>query len=127
MASIHLSETSWCPGHDAHDVDSPDYKGAGEINRPKMIFMLCCLLLEELTVLAFGDDLHHVILSCKPVETVSESFDYDRAPLKMICMLRCLLLEELTVLSFGDDLHRVILSCKPVETMSESFAYDRAP
>jgi hypothetical protein len=42
--------------------------------------MLHCLLLEELAILAFGDDLYHVILSCRPVEIVSECFAYDRAP-----------------------------------------------
>jgi hypothetical protein len=42
--------------------------------------MLRCLLLEELTVLAFGDNLYRVILSCRPVKTVRESFAYDRAP-----------------------------------------------
>jgi hypothetical protein len=41
--------------------------------------MLHCLLLKELTVLAFGDDFYHVILSCRPVETVQEGFAYDRA------------------------------------------------
>jgi hypothetical protein len=40
--------------------------------------MLCYLLPEELTVLAFGDDLHCVILSCRPVETVPEGFAHDR-------------------------------------------------
>jgi hypothetical protein len=42
--------------------------------------MLHCLLLEELTVLAFGDDLHRVILSCRPIEIMPEGFAYDRAP-----------------------------------------------
>ncbi len=42
--------------------------------------MLYYLLLEELAVLAFGDDLHRVILSCRPVETMPEGFAYDRAP-----------------------------------------------
>jgi hypothetical protein len=42
--------------------------------------MLCCLLLEELAVLAFGDDLHHVILSCRLVEIIPEGFAYDRVP-----------------------------------------------
>jgi hypothetical protein len=46
----------------------------------KRICMLHCLLLEELTILAFGDDLHRVILSCRPVETVYEGFAYVRAP-----------------------------------------------
>jgi hypothetical protein len=41
--------------------------------------MLRCLLLEELTILTFGDDLHHVILSCRPVETVPEGLANDRA------------------------------------------------
>jgi hypothetical protein len=42
--------------------------------------MLHCFLLEELSVLTFGDDLHCVILSCRPVETVPEDLVYDRAP-----------------------------------------------
>jgi hypothetical protein len=42
--------------------------------------MLRCLLLEELAVLAFGDDLHWVILSYRPVETVPEYFAYDKVP-----------------------------------------------
>jgi hypothetical protein len=46
---------------------------------PKRIYMLHCLLLKELTVLAFGDDLYRVILSCRPIEIVTECFAYDRA------------------------------------------------
>jgi hypothetical protein len=42
--------------------------------------MLRYLLLEELAVFAIGDDLYHIILSCRLVETVSEGFAYDRAP-----------------------------------------------
>jgi hypothetical protein len=42
--------------------------------------MLCCLLLEELTISALGDDFHDVILSCGLVEPMSECFSYDRAP-----------------------------------------------
>jgi hypothetical protein len=42
--------------------------------------MLHYLFLEELTTLAFGDDLHCVILSYRPVETVPEGFAYDRVP-----------------------------------------------
>jgi hypothetical protein len=41
--------------------------------------MLRYLLLEELTISALGDDLHHVILSCGPVKPMSECFVYDRA------------------------------------------------
>jgi hypothetical protein len=42
--------------------------------------MLYCLLLEELTVLALGDTLYRVILSCRPIKTVVEGFAYDRVP-----------------------------------------------
>jgi hypothetical protein len=42
--------------------------------------MLHYLLLEELAILALGDNLHHVIISCRPIETMSEGFTYDRAP-----------------------------------------------
>jgi hypothetical protein len=42
--------------------------------------MLRCLLLEELIVLAFGDDQHHVIPSCRLVEIVPEGFVYDTTP-----------------------------------------------
>jgi hypothetical protein len=45
---------------------------------PKRIGMLCGLLLKELIVPALGDDLHHVILSCGPVEVMSECFGNDR-------------------------------------------------
>jgi hypothetical protein len=41
--------------------------------------MLHCLLLKKLTVLVFGDDLHRIILSCRPVEAVLKVFAYDRA------------------------------------------------
>jgi hypothetical protein len=41
--------------------------------------MLRCLLLEEMAVLTFGDDLHRVILSCRPVEIMPEGFANDRA------------------------------------------------
>jgi hypothetical protein len=40
--------------------------------------MLRCLLLEELAVLAFGDDVHHVILGCRPVEIMPEGLANDR-------------------------------------------------
>jgi hypothetical protein len=43
-----------------------------------MICMLRYLLLKELTILVFGDDLHHVILSCRPIEIMHEDFTYDR-------------------------------------------------
>jgi hypothetical protein len=43
-----------------------------------MIYMLHCLLLKELTILAFGDDFHRVVLSCRSVETMPEGFAYDR-------------------------------------------------
>jgi hypothetical protein len=46
---------------------------------PKRICMLCCLLIDELVVLPFGDDLQHIILGCRSVETVPEGFAYDRA------------------------------------------------
>jgi hypothetical protein len=41
--------------------------------------MLRCLLLKELTVLTLGDDLHLVILSCRPIEIMPKGFAYDRA------------------------------------------------
>jgi hypothetical protein len=48
-----ISKTAWSPGQDAHDVDSPDCKKPGDINRPKRIGMLRCLLLKELAISAF--------------------------------------------------------------------------
>jgi hypothetical protein len=39
--------------------------------------MLHSLLLKELSVPALGDDLHHVILSCRPAEFVFEGFVND--------------------------------------------------
>jgi hypothetical protein len=42
--------------------------------------MLRCLLLKELVVIALGDDLHRVILSCRPIETMPECLAYDRTP-----------------------------------------------
>jgi hypothetical protein len=42
--------------------------------------MLHCLLLEELVVLALGEDLHRIILSFRPVETMPKGFAYDGAP-----------------------------------------------
>jgi hypothetical protein len=41
--------------------------------------MLHYLFLKELAVIAHGDDLHHIILSCRPVELVPECLVYDRA------------------------------------------------
>jgi hypothetical protein len=41
--------------------------------------MLHCLLLKEVAVIFCGD-LHRVIFGCRPVETMSEGFAYDRAP-----------------------------------------------
>jgi hypothetical protein len=74
------SESSWCPGQNTHDVNSSYCKVSGEIDQPKRICMLCCLLLEELAIITLGDDLHRVILSCRPVETMSECLDYDKMP-----------------------------------------------
>jgi hypothetical protein len=88
MASIHSVNVSIMTNK---NLNSPDALGrmptmlisrlqrAGEINRPKRICMLHCLLLEELIILTLGDDFHNVILSCRPVETVPEGFAYDRA------------------------------------------------
>jgi hypothetical protein len=42
--------------------------------------MLCHLLLEELIVPAFGDDLHRAILRCGLVQSMYECFAYDGAP-----------------------------------------------
>jgi hypothetical protein len=42
--------------------------------------MLHYLLLEGLTVLALGDDLHHIIVSYRPIKIVPEGFAYERAP-----------------------------------------------
>jgi hypothetical protein len=42
--------------------------------------MLCFLLLEELAVIALGDDLHRVILSYNPVEIMTKCLAYDRTP-----------------------------------------------
>jgi hypothetical protein len=41
--------------------------------------MLHYLLLEDLAVLTFGDDSHHIILSCRLVETAPEGFAFDKA------------------------------------------------
>jgi hypothetical protein len=43
-------------------------------------FAFFFFLLKELAVLAFGDNFHHVVLSCRPVETMPEGFAYDRVP-----------------------------------------------
>jgi hypothetical protein len=42
--------------------------------------VLHSLLLKEMAILTLGDDLYRAILSCRPVETMSEGFAYDRAP-----------------------------------------------
>jgi hypothetical protein len=42
--------------------------------------MLQSLLLEKLTIHAFGDDLQRVILGCGSVKTMSEGFPDDRTP-----------------------------------------------
>jgi hypothetical protein len=42
--------------------------------------MLCDLLMKKLTVHALGDDLHCVILSYGPVESMSECLVDDRTP-----------------------------------------------
>jgi hypothetical protein len=39
--------------------------------------MLCSLLLKKLTVPTLGDDLHHVIPSCRPIESMFECFAND--------------------------------------------------
>jgi hypothetical protein len=66
--------------------------------------MLRCLLMKELTILAFGDDLHHTILSCSLVEFVPEGFVYDSVMTNVICIhhyeyseaIECLLLWRYT-------------------------------
>jgi hypothetical protein len=40
--------------------------------------VICSLLLNELTILALGDDLHHVIFSCGLVESMSKYLANDR-------------------------------------------------
>jgi hypothetical protein len=42
--------------------------------------MLRGLFLKELTILGHDDDIHRIILSCRPVETMPKGFAYDRAP-----------------------------------------------
>jgi hypothetical protein len=42
--------------------------------------MLRSLLMEELALFALGDDFHRVVLSCRPVESVSEGFFNYGAP-----------------------------------------------
>jgi hypothetical protein len=42
--------------------------------------MLHCLLLKQLAIPVLGDDLHHVILGRRPVETMSEGFPDDGEP-----------------------------------------------
>jgi hypothetical protein len=75
-----ISETTWCPGQDVHDVDSPDYKGTGDIDRPKKVDMLHCLLLEELAISALLYDFHSIILCRGPIKSMPERFPDDRAP-----------------------------------------------
>jgi hypothetical protein len=50
------------PSTGAHNVNSLDCKGPGDINRPKRIDMLHCLLLKELTVFTPFYDFHRIIL-----------------------------------------------------------------
>jgi hypothetical protein len=42
--------------------------------------MLHSLLPEELAIPAFGDDLHHIILGCRPAEKMHEGFPNDETP-----------------------------------------------
>jgi hypothetical protein len=42
--------------------------------------MIRSLLLEKLTIPAFGGNLHRVILDCGPIETMSEGFPDDGMP-----------------------------------------------
>jgi hypothetical protein len=76
---VQICETSWCPGQDAHDVDSPDYKRPRDINRPKMIGMLHHLFLEELAISAFLYDFHCIILRGGPIKSMPKHFTNDRA------------------------------------------------
>jgi hypothetical protein len=74
-----ISEATWCPRQDAYDVDSPDYRRPGDINRMKRIGMLHRLLLEELSISAFLYDFHCVILHCGLVKSMLKHFLNDRA------------------------------------------------
>jgi hypothetical protein len=49
-------------------------KRPGKIDGSNRIHILRSLLLEELTLFTLGDDFHHVILSCWPVESMSKCF-----------------------------------------------------
>jgi hypothetical protein len=42
--------------------------------------MLHYLILEELAIPTLGADLHHIIIGCGPVETMSEGFPDDGTP-----------------------------------------------
>jgi hypothetical protein len=75
-----ISETTWCTRQGAHNIDSPDCKRPGDINRPKRIDMLCHLLLKELAISAFLYDFHYIILRGRPVKSMSARFIDDRAP-----------------------------------------------
>jgi hypothetical protein len=72
-----ISETTWCPRQDVHDVDSLDCKRPGDINRPKRIDMLHHLLLKELAISTFLYDFHCVILRRGPVKSMLERFTDD--------------------------------------------------
>jgi hypothetical protein len=74
-----VSESTWCPEQDAHDVDSPYCKRLGDVDRPKGIGKLRHLLLEELAIYALYD-FHCIILRYGPIKTMSECFPDDRVP-----------------------------------------------
>jgi hypothetical protein len=62
-----ISDPTWCPRQDAHDINSPDCKRPEDIDRPKRIGMLRHLLLKELAISAFLYNFHCVILHCGPI------------------------------------------------------------
>jgi hypothetical protein len=75
-----ISEPTWCPGQDFHDVNFLDCKGLRDIDRPKRVAMLRRLLLKELTISALLYDFHSIILCCGSIKSMHERFPDDRAP-----------------------------------------------
>jgi hypothetical protein len=75
----YVSEPTWFPGQNDHDVESPYCKRPGDIDRLKRIGMFHRLLLKELAISILLYAFHCVILCCERVKYMPECFTNDRA------------------------------------------------
>jgi hypothetical protein len=73
VASIHLVNVSMPMNKNLKppgDLERIPMMSIPQIDGSKRVCMIRSLLLVELALFTLGDDFHHVILTCRPVESV---------------------------------------------------------